>query len=94
MKQTITKSMFRDEFIRMGRKDNFSYEGLGVLFDYLTETEDQSNEIELDVISLCCDFSELPVDDALVQYGASSLEELQDNHLVINVNETTVLVSE
>jgi hypothetical protein len=44
---------------KMGRGDQFSYEGLIALFDYLEMLEDDIGEpIELDVISLCCEYSE------------------------------------
>jgi hypothetical protein len=43
----------------MGRKDQFSYDGFGILFDYLEQVEDATGEsIELDVIALCCDYNE------------------------------------
>lgn len=59
MKTTVNLSSFRQAFIDMGRKENFSYEGLEVLFDYLEEMEQSTGEeMELDVIALCCDFSE------------------------------------
>jgi hypothetical protein len=62
MKQTVNIYTFREAFNRMGRGDNFSYDGLELLFDYLTELEHCEEEYELDVIALCCDFAE---DDAL-----------------------------
>ena len=37
MKQTVSKGMFRDAFKACGRGDQFSYEALGILFDYLEE---------------------------------------------------------
>jgi len=37
---------------------NFSYSGLRALFEYLNEAYDEENPLKLDVISLCCDFSE------------------------------------
>ena len=37
---------------------NFSYKGLRFLFEYLDELGDEENPIKLDVISLCCDYSE------------------------------------
>lgn len=48
---------FREAF-RHIRPDNFSYEGLGVLFNYLEELEHCEEPYELDVIALCCDFAE------------------------------------
>jgi len=59
MKQIISESDFRDAFERMGRHNNFSYAGLGALFDYLEQCEqDCDTELELDVIALCCEFVE------------------------------------
>lgn len=54
--QTIdTASQFRDQFHRCGRADQFSYEALGLLFDYLN---DCGSDVELDVVGVCCEFSE------------------------------------
>jgi hypothetical protein len=59
MKQTITRGDFHDAFEKMGRKDNFSYDGLDALFEYLEDYEEGTGEeMELDVIALCCDFFE------------------------------------
>lgn len=58
MFKRINLSDFRDEFRAMGRADQFSYEGLEVLFDYLEELEHCEEPYELDVIALCCDFAE------------------------------------
>lgn len=58
MKQTVNFTNFCDAFRNL-RPNNFSYEGLQALFDYLTELEDDTGqEIELDVIALCCDYTE------------------------------------
>lgn len=58
MKQTVNFYAFHDAFQRI-RPDNFTYEGLSILWDYLEEYEDSTGEeLELDVIALCCDFSE------------------------------------
>lgn len=59
MYQTITKSGFCNEFVLCGRAEKFSYEARKALFDYFEELEDETGEkIELDVIAICCDFSE------------------------------------
>ena len=52
MKETITKSRFMDRFKDMDRANNFSYDGLSALYDYLDEN------YELDVIALCCEYTE------------------------------------
>ena len=58
MKQPIGFSQFLDAW-RGDREQQFSYEGKRALFDYLEEyEEDTGEEIELDIIALCCDYSE------------------------------------
>lgn len=57
--QTATESMFHDAFVRTGRKDQFSYEGRAALYGYPADLADGTGEpVELDVIALCCDFTE------------------------------------
>jgi hypothetical protein len=59
--QTIsTAGQFRDAFARIGRKDQFSYEALGLLFDYLDEC---GENVELDVVAICCEYSEMNADE-------------------------------
>ncbi len=59
MKQTINFYSFRDAFEKLGRGNNFTYDGLRALFDYLEEYEEcTGEEIELDVIALCCEYVE------------------------------------
>ena len=58
MKKTISFHEFQNEF-QDCRPDNFSYDGLKALFDYLEDfSEDCGIEIELDVVAICCEFSE------------------------------------
>jgi len=58
MKQTVYRSDFENAFKSL-RPENFSYEGLGVLFEYLENWEaDAGEDLELDVIAICCDFAE------------------------------------
>lgn len=59
MKTTINEYQFEQAFRDAGRGDNFSYAGLQALFDYLQAYEEDLNEeIELDVIAICCEFTE------------------------------------
>ena len=60
MKITINESMFKDQFRLHGRKDQFSYKGLTALYDHLEEVygEDSEYEYDLDVIGLCCEYTE------------------------------------
>jgi len=59
MKKTINIYDFRDAFHKAGRGNQFTSEGQRALFEYLEGyEEDTGEEIELDVIALCCDFTE------------------------------------
>ena len=51
-------------------KDNFSYHGKRALFDYLENlSEDTGEDIELDIVALCCEYTEF-----------ESLKELQKSY--------------
>lgn len=64
MKATITKSDFTTAFHNAGRGNQFSHNGLCELYDFLVELEnDTDSEFELDVIALCCDFTESDIDE-------------------------------
>lgn len=94
MKETVSLYRFRDAFVDCGRKDNFSYEGLEALFEYLTELEDDTgNEFELDVIGLCCDYTEYEsIDDFNNDYGKgySSMNEI-DETIVIPIDDESFI---
>lgn len=69
MKQSVNEHDFRRAFESI-RPNNFSYEGLGLLFEYLEDLEqDIGDEYELDVIALCCDWSELTPDDLINDFA-------------------------
>jgi hypothetical protein len=58
MKQSINFSAFVDAFHAHDRYDQFGYQALRVIFDYLEQYEQDCNEeLELDVIAICCDYS-------------------------------------
>ena len=83
-------SQFRDEFHKCGRVDQFSYEALGLLYDFLEE-HDCSNayDYELDVIALCCEFSEDTEKAIAASYGLHEDEDvtafLEEHTLVVGV---------
>ena len=85
MKQTIYLGDFRDAFIRAGRKENFSYDGLEVLFDYLEEINPGG---VLDVIAICCEYIEMTLEELNEEYCEEfeTLEEACDK-----LNETTTV---
>ena len=70
MKQSANFSAFIDAFHAYGRYDQFGYDALQVLFEYLEEFEaDTGEELELDVIALCCEYSVDSAEDIAEQYG-------------------------
>ena len=85
MKRTINFRQFEQAFKYMGRENQFP-EGLSALFDYLESYEqDTDSELELDVIALCCDFTECKLSEALNNYSLDSIDDLRDNTIVIMV---------
>jgi hypothetical protein len=65
----VTENIFVDAFTRMGRGDNFSHDGLVALFNYFEEMEYDGLGMKLDVISICCDYSELSYKEAFEDYS-------------------------
>lgn len=93
MKKTISRGQFIDAFRGWDTyKDNFSYEGLQALYEYFEELEENTGEeIELDVVAICCDFSEYEsATEAVKEYGKlddilidwENKEEAEDKELV------------
>lgn len=70
MIQTISQTDFTNAFRNYGRTDNFSYEALDLLFDYFNDLEtDIGEQIELDVIAICCDYAEDTVENIISNYS-------------------------
>ncbi len=68
--QTLSKSSFIDAFKQSSRKDQFSYEALEAIFDYLEEYSDSTGEpVEFDIVGICCDWSEMTWKEIAVSYG-------------------------
>lgn len=80
MIQTVNLHDFREAF-RSCRPESFSYDGLEILFDYFEQYEDETGEnIELDVIAICCDFSE-DSPETIADYYAIDIEGLTDEEI-------------
>ena len=96
MIQTINVSEFRDAFSRYDRAAQFSYEGLGALFDYLEDFD--GGGYDLDVIALCCDYSEDSFEDIAKAYGIELSEnddEIEHREMVRDyLDNHTVVVGE
>ena len=97
MKQTVNMYDFERAFKNFDR-DNFSYEGLKALFEYLEEYEDSTGEeLELDVIGLCCEYAEY---DSLKEfnndYGTkySQIEQVGDDTQLIQIDDNRFIIQQ
>ena len=92
MKSTVNIYDFRRGFEDSDRKDQFSYEGQEALFDYLEQFEDDTGqEVEFDVIGLCCEYTEYDNLKELQEAYSDeykTLEYLEDTTQVIRIPDT------
>ena len=96
MKQNVSKHDFMDAF--KIRKDNFSYEGLDALYDYLIDLEqDMDKETELDVIALCCSYTEYEnLKEFQADYGEEykTIKDIENETQVIRVGENGFIIQQ
>lgn len=104
MKQTVNFSTFQTAFESI-RPNNFTYEGLTALFDFIEQQENDCGvEQELDVIALCCDFMESTYQDVINDYDLSDeefsnpdtmqqsvIDYLNDETIVVGYNDKTIV---
>ena len=91
MISTISEWDFIKAFDRMDRSTNFSTEGRKALFTFFEEC---NPDMELDVIAICCDFSEYgDLEEPKKDYSHSVPEGIEDDDEVLEhfQNETLVL---
>lgn len=90
---TVTRYSFIDAFNTI-RPDNFTHAGLNALYAYLEQYEEDTGEqIELDVIAICCDFCQYDnAEDACNAYDLADREELEDNTIVIDCDDDSVII--
>jgi len=95
MKENISFNTFLDRFQQI-RPDNFSYEGLQALYDYLIQFEDDTGEeLELDVIAFCCDFSEYEsLKEFQADYGKEyeSIRDIEEQTTVIMIDDESFII--
>ena len=84
MYTNVNEFQFMEAFKDMNRMDNFSPEALRKLFAFFEELGDATGEpMELDVIAICCDFSEEPLADVLENYDLRDDIDLENETLVV-----------
>ena len=96
MKQSVSFTDFTRAFHDYGRGKQFTFAGFKALFAFLEDLEDEGvEEMELDVIALCCDFSEYESLEAL-QYewvDIKDMEDLHDSTIVIMIDDTRFIIA-
>lgn len=100
MYKTINFSQFCDSFSE-DRKNQFSYNGKKALFEYLEQYEEETGEeLELDIIALCCGYTEYETaiecannyfDFALSDVDILTAEEAEEEALEYLKNRTQVI---
>ena len=87
MKQTIDFHNFYQAFIDCGRKDQFSYEAFKILFDNFERYEEDTGvEIELDVIAICCEYSE-DTPEYIAENYSIDISECEDDEAIMETVE-------
>ena len=97
MKKTINYYDFKNEFRSHDRADQFSVPALRALFEYLEELEeDCGEEIELDIIGLCCEYAEYEnLEEFWREYYEGDypdLDTLKDNTQVIEFGDESFII--
>jgi hypothetical protein len=82
MHTNVNVYQFRDAFVRFDRKENFSYDALGLLFEYLEEC---SPDAELDVIAVCCSYSEDTPAEIAESYDIDQADDATEEELLDTV---------
>ena len=99
MKQIITESQFINAFKSWDTyKNQFSYEGLKALFEWFEELEnDTGEEMELDVVAICCDFTEY---ESLKEYNEDydkeyeEIDEIADDTTLIKIDDEQFIIQQ
>ena len=81
MIQTVNNSDFHNAFYSMDRGNQFSYEALNMLFNYFEEFDE---DMELDVIAICCEYSESSVEQIIRDYSIDC-DNVEDDEIEAHV---------
>jgi hypothetical protein len=85
MYKSINVYQFRDSFLQNDTyKDNFTYDGLTVLFNWFEQLEqDQGQEIEFDLVAIACEFSEASAREIFDAFDIEPMEDDEGNWLAV-----------
>lgn len=98
MKKTIGQYEFTEAFRKI-RPENFSYDGLKALYEYFDNYEESTGEeIELDVIAICCDYTEYEnLEEFQQSYDADeyqTIEDIENATTVIKVDDDRFIIQQ
>ena len=99
MKQTVNFSDFVDAFRAYDRYDQFGYQALMVIFEYLEEMENSTGqELELDVVAICCDYAtdnwEAIAENYSIDLDGLDDEEEKQEAVIEYLNENTIVLGQ
>ena len=79
MHQKIDFNDFKTAFLSI-RPDNFTRDGLVLLFGYLEQLEENTGEaLELDVIAICCDYTENTLEEITADHDIDLADVEEDD---------------
>ena len=95
MKTSVNYYDFRNAFMAI-RPDNFSADGLQVLFNYLEQCEEEDGvEMELDVVGLCCDYTEWNnYQEFQESYPDIAYDEIDEHGIFLKVDGTRFITNQ
>ena len=98
MKQSINVYQFDNAFRDMGRQDQFTCQGRHALYEWIEQLDkDCGTETELDVVALCCEFTEYEsLSEFQDNYGSEydSLETINDHTIVIPIDDDSFIIQD
>lgn len=86
--QEISQYGFENAFYSSAYKDNFSPEALNELFNYYDSI---GENIELDIVAVCCEWTEQDEETTLKDYDIDNISELEDMTYVIKLDNGNIL---
>jgi hypothetical protein len=76
--QTLSQSEFTEAFKWSSRANQFSYEALEAIFEYLEDySRDSGEDVEFDLVAICCDWYEMTWQEVADQYKVD-LSDVED----------------
>ena len=76
--KTITEDEFVQGFDTSNRSENFTFTARRALFDYYDELSEDCDNIEYDVIAICCDWTEYTAGELFECYGDGTTQYSED----------------